>query len=330
MTSPSPRVLDFESGGLRCAATLYLPTRVGERPPCVVMAHGFTGTRDLLAPYAEAFAAAGLAVLTFDYRHFGDSEGEPRQVVDVSEQMDDWRAAIRFARTLEGVDARRIALWGSSLSGGHVINLAAEDPTLAAVVAQVPSVDKSLRTISAETRARLAREGTSVRRVMTSSVASLAAAVYDELRGLLHLSPYYMRVFGPPGSVAVFTDPDSPRFLESFSRAGGTWRNRFAPRFLFGTPRYIPGTAERVTMPLLVCVAEQDTEANPVLAVEIARGAPRGELRTYPVPHFAVYEGTVLAQIIADQTEFLVRTLDGPDAVPGVADAPDDPSALLG
>jgi hypothetical protein len=310
-------VLDFESGGERCAATLYRPAKAEDRTPCVVMAHGFTGTRDQLSPYAEAFAAAGLAALTFDYRHFGDSEGEPRQVVDVAKQMDDWRAAVRFARTIEGVDARRIALWGSSLSGGHVINLAAEDPTLAAVVAQVPALDKSPRTIVAESRAKLARDGISVRAVMTSSLGSVAAGTYDALRGLLHLPPHYMRVFGPPGSVAVFTDPDSTRWMDLLSRAGGTWRNQFAPRFLFATPRYVSGTAERVGVPLLVCVAERDTEADPALAAQIAARAPRGELRTYPVRHFDVYEGAVLAQIIADQTDFLRRSLDVPDGGTG-------------
>lgn len=304
--------LDFESDGTRCAATLFPPADVGERTPCVVMAHGFTGTRDQLVPYAETFAAAGLTVLTFDYRHFGDSDGEPRQIVDVKKQLDDWRAAVRFARTLEGVDARRIALWGSSLSGGHVINLAAEDPTLAAVVAQVPAIDKSTKGMSEEAKAKMEREGISMGSLIAISLRSVAAGIYDAVRGLLHLSPHYMRVFGPPGSIAAFTDPDSERSLEFFAKAGRTWRNEFAPRFLFGTPKYVPGTAERVGMPLLVCVAEQDTEANPALATEIATKAPRGELKTYPVRHFDVYEGRVLAQIKADQTEFLLRALDTP------------------
>lgn len=70
-------ILDFESSDVRCAATLLRPADVGGRTPCVVMGHGFTGTRDQLLPYAEALAAAGLAVLTFDYRHFGDSDGSP-------------------------------------------------------------------------------------------------------------------------------------------------------------------------------------------------------------------------------------------------------------
>jgi len=156
------------------------------------------------------------------------------------------------------------------------------------------------------------REGISMGSLIAISLRSVAAGIYDAVRGLLHLSPHYMRVFGPPGSIEAFTDPGSNRSLEFFAKAGRTWRNEFAPRFLFGTPKYVPGTAERVRMPLLVCVAEQDTEANPALATEIATKAPRGELKTYPVRHFDVYEGRVFAQIKADQTEFLRRALDTP------------------
>src|ERR1700737_4146534 len=85
--------------------------------------------------------AAGLAALVFDYRHFGASEGEPRQLLDIKLQLADWTAAIAFARTLEGIDEERIALWGTSFSGGHDIELAAHDGRVAAVVAQVPFVD---------------------------------------------------------------------------------------------------------------------------------------------------------------------------------------------
>lgn len=85
------------------------------------MAHGFSGTQEgSLARTASDFAAAGFSVLTFDYRGFGESAGFPRQVIDISGQREDWRAAVAFARSIEGVDPDRIALWGSSLSGAHV------------------------------------------------------------------------------------------------------------------------------------------------------------------------------------------------------------------
>jgi len=106
------------------------------------MAHGFSAVREQrLDDYAERFAAAGLAVLAFDYRHFGASSGEPRQLLDIRRQLADWRAAVGFARGLDGIDAGRIALWGSSFSGGHVVHVAAGDERVAAVVSQAPFTD---------------------------------------------------------------------------------------------------------------------------------------------------------------------------------------------
>ena len=83
----------FESGGERCAAWLYRPD-VDDDAPCVVLAHGFGTVREgRLGAYAERFLAAGYAALVFDYRHFGDSGGEPRQLIRISSQHADWRAA---------------------------------------------------------------------------------------------------------------------------------------------------------------------------------------------------------------------------------------------
>jgi hypothetical protein len=79
--------LTFQSHGTRCAATLYLPDGSGPAP-CLVMGHGFCGTQDQMEPYARQFAEARIAALTFDYRHFGRSEGEPRQLVDCRRQLE--------------------------------------------------------------------------------------------------------------------------------------------------------------------------------------------------------------------------------------------------
>ncbi len=116
----------FDSHGVSCAATVYRAEPLTAGPvPVIVMAHGFGSVRALrLYSYAERFAAAGYAVVVFDYRGFGDSEGEPRQLLDISMQHQDWRAALAFARTLEDVDADRVVAWGTSFAGGHVLTLA--------------------------------------------------------------------------------------------------------------------------------------------------------------------------------------------------------------
>jgi dienelactone hydrolase len=84
-------------------------------------------------------------LLVFDYRHFGASEGEPRQLLDVAKQLGDWRAAIAWTRAQPEIDAARVAIWGTSFSGGHVMSLGAEDAQLAAIVAQVPFCDPAPR-----------------------------------------------------------------------------------------------------------------------------------------------------------------------------------------
>src|SRR5690348_18076714 len=88
--------------------------------------------------FARRFAEAGFSVLAFDYRHLGESGGQPRQVQRVGEQLADWRAAIGRARALPGGDPARIAIWSFSSSAGHVFRIAAGDPGPAAAVAQTP------------------------------------------------------------------------------------------------------------------------------------------------------------------------------------------------
>lgn len=301
--------LTFKSAGTTCAATYYRPDNAHGQLPCVVMGHGFTGTQELMEPYARKFVQSGLAVLTFDYRYFGKSEGEPRQVVSLKKQMDDWRAALKFARTLDDVDKQKIAIWGSSLSGGYVISLAAEDASIAAAIAQVPALDKSTKGMSAEAKAKIARLGLTKMQIVGMYAKVIVAAIYDALRGVFGLKPYYIGVFGRPGELAAFTDPADYKTLARFEADAPTWQNKFAPRFMFGVPKYIPGTAERIKAALFVCAAEHDTEANPKLAEQVAKLAPQGEFRLYPGGHFEAYYGKTFEQMAKDEAAFLRRCL---------------------
>ena len=109
----------FTSGGQRCAGLRYLPSESSRELPCVVMAHGTTGTVDFgLTRYARRFAEAGFAVVGFDYRHFGRSEGRPRQLIRVSEQLADWRAAVGYAKEPPGGRRRAGGVVGDVVVGG--------------------------------------------------------------------------------------------------------------------------------------------------------------------------------------------------------------------
>jgi uncharacterized protein len=204
-TQPPTRV-SFDSGGVELVGYFYRPAHATGEVPCVVMGHGFSGTQDRLVASTERFAGASFAVLTFDYRNFGESGGQPRQLVSIEDQLEDRRAAIRFARSLEGVDPERIALWGSSLGGGHVISVAADDPRVAAVIAQVPFNGFPRKV-----------EGRSA----LDALKLLWAMTVDAARGRLGLPPRYVPMVGEPGEVAV---PTTPRAREHIAALSGESR----------------------------------------------------------------------------------------------------------
>lgn len=116
--------VEFNSKELRCRGWLYVPDDlpVGRKAPAVVMAHGFTAVKEQVLPeFAERFAAAGFVTMVFDYRHFGESEGEPRGQLFPLEMVEDYRNAITWVSDQPEVDPNRICLWGTSYSGGLVI-----------------------------------------------------------------------------------------------------------------------------------------------------------------------------------------------------------------
>jgi pimeloyl-ACP methyl ester carboxylesterase len=263
--------------------------------PCVVVGTGFSGTQDTpsIRAVAEAFAEAGFAALTFDYRHFGESDGTPRQLVRVKGQHEDFHAAIRCARNHAGIDPERIALWGTSLGGGHVIAVAADDPRLAAVVAQVPFSGFPRRV-----------EGRSA----MATLRLLGAMITDTVRGWMGLAPAYIRVVGLPGELAVMASPEAQQAIDRMQSS--YWRNEVAPRALFEMMRYKPSDrAGRLEIPVLVCIAKHDRESPAELARQIADNAPRGELKIYPCAHFDFYRPDVRAQVVGDQGAFLRKHL---------------------
>ena len=296
----APPRLDIRipSHGEQLAAYLYrpdtyLPNTAAEPVPCVVMAHGFSATRDDgLPPYAEAFQRAGFAVILFDYRHFGASTGQPRQLLDINRQQQDYRAVIDWARRSDGIDPDRIVLWGSSFSGGHVLAVAATDPRIAAVISQAPFTD-SIAVMRQLPLSNLLRGS--------------AAAVADRVGAMLGRAPRNIPAVGPPGTFAIMTEADAQQGFEAIVNPNTLWRNEVAARIMLDVAGYRPVRyASRLTMPVLFCVCDADTTTPPGPSVQAARTAPRGELRRYPYGHFAIYNDP---QVKADQVEFLRRVL---------------------
>lgn len=255
--------------------------------------------------FAAGFADGGLAALTFDYRYLGASEGESRQLISSRKQCDDLRRAVAFARSCPEIDASRIALWGTSLGGAHVLTLAREDGEIAAVVANVPAVDlfKGIRGRYVPPRMRLP-----MRKVVGATACLLGAAVLDAACGLIGLAPLYIPVYGRLGH-AVFSDPDLAPLFRSVEENAPSWRNRVTPRFFFTAPRYHDGGFEQIAMPLMVTVARDDDVISTPFVKEKAAKAPNHEIREYPVRHFDMYHGAVREEVAADQLAFLRQHL---------------------
>ncbi len=333
--------VEFYSRGTRCAAWLYRPEQVN--PPLVVMAHGLGSIRQIrLAPFAERFRAAGFAVLVFDYRYLGDSGGEPRQLLSLKAQRDDWHAALTYARTVPGVDHDRVAVWGTSLAGGHVLQVAARDHGIAALVAQCPftSGPASVRALG----------------VLGALQASLFGIV-DLIAKLLGRGPVLIPLVGVRGTPALMKAPDvvggvlammppgtefSGRLSRLYRRIGakrvalpetirlserpeavagtrlagtvytpdgGVMPNGVAARFGLTIGFDRPARAMRkVTCPALICVCDRDSVAPPGPTTKAAAKAGL-EVRHYDADHFGIYVGDEFEQVVGDQIEFLQRKL---------------------
>ena len=300
--------ITFTSGGVRCVGQFFDGSGGDDafagpdgRRPCIVLGHGFGGTVDSgLVPFAERFAQAGLHALAFDYRHFGESDGEPRQLLDAQRQHADFAAAVTYARERDGVDPERIVVWGSSYAGGHVVEVAAADPRMAGAIAQAPAMDGAIAVVNI---VGYAGPGALLRLT--------AAGIKDVLASARRAEPVRVPVVGPPGAVAAMTSADAEPGYRAIT--GPTWRNEVCARIFLRAGLYRPGLkADRLPCPILIQIADKDTVA-PTKAAEAAAwlATGRAEVRTYPIGHFEIYDGAPFERAVGDQLHFLRRHLTG-------------------
>lgn len=292
--------------GTMLEAWLFLPDAVAA-PPVAVMAPGLGGTKDgLIEPFAWAFVAHGIAALLFDYRGFGGSDGLPRHWVAPPRHREDYEAAMAFIRRdLNGiVDGARIALWGSSFSGGVALVTAARQDDVCAVVAQCPFL---------KTPPHLEPRG------LTKARYVFLAAL-DMLR---LFPPIYIPLFGRPGervfapstenpSVSDFGGPLGADFWRRLPQPPlGGWENRMLARGLATLDEAIPMDAlGSISCPVLL-VAARDDDMVPLSFVEEAhaRLSHGSEFMVCDCGHFDLYVGTASAENIAHQADFLACVL---------------------
>jgi pimeloyl-ACP methyl ester carboxylesterase len=297
--------VEFPSENATLRGLLYRPESfAGEEPPVVVMAHGTSATIRMVADrYAEAFCRAGLAVLLYDHRNFGRSDGEPRQEINPWMQCRGYRDAMSFAETLGGVDPQRIALWGDSYSGGEVIVVGAIDERTKAIVAQVPVFGAELPTVepSRETldRIRFTLQQGDVRGSDETTEGPMPVVSSDQAGTPSLLKP-----------IQAFR-----WFIDYGGRAGSRWVNAVT-RVLPATPvPFQPALAAPfVTAPTLLMVAPDDEMMHADYAVaRAAYESMPGPKQWYDIAggHFGLlyWPSELFDEASRVQAEFLQRWL---------------------
>ncbi|GAA0228402.1 alpha/beta hydrolase [Haladaptatus pallidirubidus] len=279
---------DFESEGTRCAGWLYTPEGK-KKPPVIVMAHGLGGERTFGLPeIAKRFVARGFAVFLFDYRNLGDSDGEPRNLVSFSRHVADWESAIDHVRGLDAIDRRKIALWGTSYSGGHVIEAAAGDHRIAAVVAQVPFVDG---------REELRSAG------IKKSLKGTVSGLRDLVRKYTFRSPRTVPVVGDPDEFAVINAPGAKAGYMDIVPDPPVWENEVPARVFLDISRYRPiSVVEDVPCPLFL-LAGRDDEVVSASSVKEAAETADATYVELPIGHFDAYN-SALEEVLGYEMAF--------------------------
>ena len=271
--------ITFTSKGLYCSGWLFAPEALqGQKAPTIVMGHGFTGVKEMgLADFAERFAAAGFVTLVFDYRYFGESEGEPRSQLFPIEQVEDFRNAVTWVSDQPEVDPQRIGLWGTSYGGGVATYVATFDKRIKAVVAQVAS------TISPENRRAMNPE-------RWDSVGEFL--LRDRIERYRTGAVNYMKVVAPEGEPCVLPGQETYEEFMALVPPESSWRNQITLESLEKIREFDPVSLIHLMAPtaLLLIPAEKDALL-PIDAVKAAyqKAQEPKDIIVLPIKHFDIY-----------------------------------------
>lgn len=283
--------LYIKSGENLIAADFYRPKNI-IKPVVIIMAPSFAGLRQFkLGQYAQRFAQAGYAVVIFDYRFWGASTGAPRELISLEYQIDDWKKVIQFLSSSDQVDARKIVLWGTALSGGYVLTLAAQLKNIYAIMVQTPFVD---------------------------GVASAKLYPMLQLLKVLKLSSqdYMGSKIGASAKTLSVVHPSALCFMPSQSSYQGYmsiinpdyyWSGEVPARVFFHLIRYRPiQVVMDIQIPVLFIAAKYD-HLIPIESSREAVGNMSQVIQYYEwdISHFDLYRPQWLEKSISTQLEFL-------------------------
>ncbi|MFQ5878997.1 MAG: alpha/beta hydrolase [Dehalococcoidia bacterium] len=291
------RDIEFKSGGETCRGWFYTPDQGAPPFPTVVMAGGWCYVKEIVMPhYADFFVRQGLAVLIFDYRTFGLSDGSPRQHINPYGQIEDYRNAITFVETLPEVDAERIGIWGISYSGGHVLIVGALDPRVKCIVSNLPVVDGYANQKRAHGEQRFAR-------LLEAIMGDRRRRFQDENNRA------YIAMSAPDPETTLCAWP-FPEVYEVFSQLEKTEAPRHEHRStlesveLLHSYTVFPYVGRIVNTPTLMIVAEGDNITLWDLEIEAFRQISAWQKRLFVVPkttHMTLYSNRSKLEIAAEE-----------------------------
>ena len=283
----------FLSENTQIAGTLYLPTlHAAHKAPGIILCQGFAGTKEMLLPaYAEKFAENGYAVLTFDYRGFGESSGEPGRLVPKL-QIEDIKNAISFLSSLDKIDADRIGLWGTSYGGANAIVAASEDKRIKCLCVQLAFGDGE-RCVSANMTPEY-----------IGKLKETLAKLYDkkESTGREMMVPISK----------ILSDEQSEKFFQEYSDTFPALKIKIPFLTILETINYKPENyLKNLQAPILIVGAEKDL-VNPIsetyslynLALE-----PKELMVVNGATHFDLYKGGYLEQVVNKQISWFNKHL---------------------
>lgn len=294
---PCREDISFPVGGLTISGWLYLPEERTNRLPCVVMSHGFCGTRDFaLEKYALRFVEEGYAVLTFDFRYFGDSEGFPRQLHCGKFQYEDVKAAIHYARTREEIDDTRVLFWGTSGGANYGIGVASADHGLAGVICQAGAYNHK-----EDNKHFLDLVG------WKPFLKLFMHAQRDRGRARFGLSPHTFPPYGRPGTTSFLQVPGAFEGIEELAKESKTFKNEVCARVAFMPHPPDPlRVAQHVQCPVLIVVCAKDNLVSPSSHEALAAIlGDKCKVVTLDVEHWDIYKGQAFEENVQAQLAFL-------------------------
>ncbi|ARF17621.1 alpha/beta hydrolase [Sporosarcina ureae] len=274
------KFVEFNAEGITLRGWFYSPQSIDVSLPGIIMTHGYGSLKEMYVDkFAEKFASNGFAVLLYDHRNFGDSDGYPRQEINPYEQVLDYQHAITFMSSLEEVDSTRIGIWGSSYSGGHVLMVGAMDKRVRCIVSQVPTISGSQ---------------SSARRVSPIDVPALLNSFYEDRKARMQGGePTYRKIVPEfEEDEGIYTDKDSVDWYLSSGALSPNWKNEVTIRSIELSRSYNPGNFISLISPtpLLLLVAGDDTITPTDLAVNAFEDAKEPKrLKIIDGHHFTPY-----------------------------------------